>query len=358
MQPTDKPRKGRGALSNPPLRYAATRVEACDDGWTAEPDDPPPLATTVRADPARTIIARNDSPDVGFSQSINPYRGCEHGCIYCFARPTHAYLDHSPGLDFETKLYYKENAAALLAEELSRPGYQCSPIMLGANTDPYQPVERRLRVTRSILETLASCRHPVSILTKGGLIERDIDLLASMARDRLAACYVSVTSLSAATKRTLEPRTASPERRLQVVRALADAGIPVGVMVAPVIPLVTDHEVEAILERAAEAGARTAGYVLLRLPLEIEGMFEEWLQAHAPLRAAHVMSLMRQMHGGRAYDSRWRIRQRGSGPYADLIARRFNVAREKYGLTERAAFELDTSLFRPPSRGGQLDLGF
>jgi DNA repair photolyase len=358
MQPPDTPRKGRGAISNPALRYSATHVERVDDGWDAEPDELPPLETIVRPDPARSIIARNDSPDVGFSQSINPYRGCEHGCSYCYARPTHAYLDLSPGLDFESRLFYKENAAELLVEELSRPGYVCQPITIGANTDPYQPIERKLEVTRSIIEVLSACRHPLSIITKGSLILRDLDLLAEMAESRLASVAVSITSLDAAVKRTLEPRTASPERRLQVVRALADAGVPVGVMVAPVIPLITDPDLEQILERAAEAGASTAGYVLLRLPLEIKDLFDEWLRAHAPLKAEHVMSLMRQMHGGREYDSRFGRRQRGAGPYAALLARRFELACRRVGLNTRERIAQDTTLFRPPSRGGQLDLGF
>jgi DNA repair photolyase len=515
MQPPDTPRKGRGAITNPALRYSDTHVETFDDGWDTEPEELPPLATVVRADPARTIIAHNSSPDVGFSQSINPYRGCEHGCIYClsgdtpilladggtrplaelrvgdaivgtaragpqrryvktsvlahwsvkrlayritledgtsvtaggdhrfltrfgwkfvlaskdsqrphltigdelmgmptlaerrphhieglavkgserlrvagieaapdvmrlydittgtgdfiangvvshncFARPTHAYLDHSPGLDFETKLYYKENAAALLVDALARPGYVCKPITLGSNTDPYQPVERRLKVTRSILEVFADTRHPCSIVTKGATILRDLDLIGELARAKLAAVCVSITSLDNDIKRTLEPRTASPEKRLQIVAALAEAGVPVGVLVAPVIPVITDPELEAILERARAAGARWAGYVLLRLPLEIKDLFDEWLKAHAPLRAEHVMSLMRQMHGGREYDSRWGVRQRGTGPYATLLARRFDVACQRLGLNEEDRVELDTTQFRPPSRSGQLDLAF
>ena len=356
MQPPDTPRKGRGAISNPALRYSDTRVETFDDGWDAEPDELPPLPTVVRADPARTIIAHNSSPDVGFSQSINPYRGCEHGCVYCFARPTHAYLDHSPGLDFETKLYYKENAAALLVEELAHPRYICKPITLGSNTDPYQPVERKLGVTRSILEVFAETRHPYSIVTKGATILRDLDLIAEAARARLVSVFVSITSLDHDIKRTLEPRTASPEKRFQIVSALAEAGVPVGVLVAPVIPLVTDPDLEAILERVHAAGARWAGYVLLRLPLEIRDLFDEWLKAHAPLKAEHVMSLMRQMHGGREYDSRWGVRQRGNGPYAELLARRFELACQRLGINEEDRVELDTTQFRRPSPGGQLDL--
>ncbi len=276
----------------------------------------------------------------------------------CFARPTHAYLDLSPGLDFETKLFYKENAAELLTNELAHPRYECSPITLGANTDPYQPIERKLGVTRSLIEVLARAHHPMTIVTKSALVLRDLELLAEMAQSRLVAVMVSITSLDDETKRTLEPRTASPARRLQVVRTLSEAGVPVGVLVAPIIPLVTDHELEEILERAAAAGARTAGYVLLRMPHEIKHLFEEWLRAHAPLKAEHVMSLMRQMHGGREYDSTWGHRQRGSGPYAQLLARRFELACERAGFGSREAFELDTTLFRPPALGGQLDLGF
>jgi DNA repair photolyase len=274
----------------------------------------------------------------------------------CYARPTHAYLDLSPGLDFETRLYYKANAAERLVDELSRPGYVCKPITLGANTDPYQPIERRLRVTRSLLEVLARCRHPFSVVTKGGLILRDLDLLAEMAQARLAAVHVSITTLDDGTKRTLEPRAASPERRLHVVRALAQAGVPVGVLVAPVIPLVTDHELERILERAADAGARSAGYVLLRLPLEVEALFREWLEAHAPLKAGHVMSLMRQLHGGREYDARFGLRQRGAGPYAALLARRFELACRRLGLNAGDRVEPDTTRFRAPAPRGQLEL--
>jgi DNA repair photolyase len=274
----------------------------------------------------------------------------------CFARPTHAYLDHSPGLDFETRLYYKENAAALLVEELARPGYVCSPITLGSNTDPYQPVERRLGVTRRILEVFAETRHPYSIVTKGATILRDVELIAAAAHAKLASVFVSITSLDNDIKRTLEPRTASPEKRFQMVSALAAAGVPVGVLVAPVIPLVTDPDLESILERARSAGARWAGYVLLRMPHEIKDLFDEWLRAHAPMKAEHVMSLMRQMHGGREYDSRWGLRQRGEGPYAQLLARRFELACRRLGLNEEERIELDTTQFRPRSPGGQLDL--
>src|SRR5262245_33433922 len=263
-------RTGRGAASNPEGRFESKRGEAVDDGWGSLEEDLPPLETVVRPEPARSVISRNKSPDLSFDQSINPYRGCEHGCIYCYARPSHAYLNLSPGLDFETKLFYKADAAQLLEKELEAPGYVCSPISIGANTDPYQPIEREYRVTRSILEVLARYRHPCSIITKSALIERDIDLLAPMAKDRLVLVLVSVTTLDPDLKRTLEPRTASPAARLRVIRRLTDAGIPVGVMVAPIIPVLTDFEVEKILEASAAAGAISAGYVLLRLPYELK----------------------------------------------------------------------------------------
>lgn len=340
--------KGRGSLSNPAGRFEVTSVEAADDGWRAE-DPLPPLETTVMAQPARSIIARNASPDVGFTQSINPYRGCEHGCIYCFARPTHAYLNLSPGLDFETRLFFKPNAAALLAAELGRPGYRCSPIAVGANTDPYQPVERRLEVTRSVLEVLDRFNHPVHIITKGSLIGRDIDLLAGLAKRRLVVVMVSVTTLRDELKRTLEPRAASPGARLRVIETLSAAGIPVGVLVAPVIPCVNDAEIEAILEKVAAAGARSASYVLIRLPHEVKDLFREWLAGHLPERAAHVMSLIRQSRGGKDYDAQYGTRMRGTGVYADLIEQRFHAAAKRYGLNDRRALALDSSLFRVPA---------
>src|SRR5262245_24972065 len=306
-------RTGRGAVSNPEGRFESTRSEAVDDGWGSLDEELPPLATTVQPEPARSIIARNNSPDISFDQSINPYRGCEHGCVYCYARPSHAYLNLSPGLDFETKLFYKADAARLLEQELAAPGYKCSPITIGANTDPYQPIEREYRVTRSIIEVLAKYRHPFSIITKSAMIERDIDLLAPLARDDLVHALVSVTTLSAELKRTLEPRTASPAARLRAIRSLSQAGIPVGVMVAPVIPVLTDSEVERILQAAAEAGARSAAYVLLRLPYELKDLFREWLEQNEPLKAAHVMSRLHAMRGGRDNDPRFGHRQRGEG---------------------------------------------
>jgi DNA repair photolyase len=355
--PQRSPPKGRGAVSNLKRRFEQNSVVAFDDGWGTIEEELPPLETTVTPDPARSIITRNQSPDIGFTKSINPYRGCEHGCIYCFARPTHAYLNLSPGLDFETRLFYKRDAARLLDEELRRPGYVCEPVMLGANTDPYQPVEKSLRVTRGILEVLARFRHPVGIITKGTLVERDIDLLSQMARDDLVQVFVSITSLRSDIKRTLEPRAASPARRLELVRRLSQAGVPVGLLVAPVIPVITDGELDDILKAGAGAGARSAGYVLLRLPHEVKELFREWLTAHHPLKATHVMSLVQQARGGRDYDSRWGLRQRGTGDYADMLAQRFRVACRRFGLNRREDGGFNTGAFRPPpAEGDQLGL--
>jgi DNA repair photolyase len=351
-------RKGRGAASNPAGRFEPTRVLAVDDGWGILDEPLPAVQTTVQAEVARSIIARNRSPDVPFAQSINPYRGCEHGCVYCYARPSHAYMNLSPGLDFETRLYYKRDAAALLAKELAADGYRCSPIALGANTDPYQPIEREHRVTRQILETLSACHHPATIVTKGAaIVARDIDLLADMAARNLVAVYVSITTLDRSLKRTLEPRAASPAARLAAVRRLADAGIPVGVMVAPVIPALTDHELERILQAAAEAGAYAASYVMLRLPYEVRGLFEEWLATHAPLKAAHVMSRVHELRGGRANDPRFGTRMRGEGVYADLFRKRFDVASRKLGLDRHRSLRLDTTRFVAPALpGAQMSL--
>jgi DNA repair photolyase len=344
-------RTGRGAVSNPAGRFESTRAEAVDDGWGSLDEELPPLQTIVQPEPARSIISRNNSPDISFDQSINPYRGCEHGCIYCYARPSHAYLNLSPGLDFETRLFYKQDAARLLEQELAAPGYRCSPITIGANTDPYQPIEREYGVTRSIIEVLAKYRHPFSIITKSAMIERDIDLLAPLAAEHLVYALVSVTTLSNDLKRTLEPRTASPAARLRTIRRLSEAGIPVGVMVAPVIPVLTDAEVERILEAAAAAGARSAGYVLLRLPYELKDLFREWLDQHEPLKAKHVMSRLHAMRDGRDNDSRWGLRQRGEGEYAQLLARRFAAACSRFGLNQRERFAHNLELFRPPAFG-------
>ena len=346
--PSPKPQKGRGAISNIPGRFEKRDREDFDDGWDSLAEIEPGRETQLIPEQARSIISTNQSPDVPFEQSINPYKGCEHGCIYCFARPTHAYLDLSPGLDFETRIFYKANAVERLTAALRKPGYRCAPIALGANTDPYQPAEKRLGVTRGILETLSECDHPVSIITKGTVIERDIELLAGMARRNLASVFVSVTSLDHAIKRTLEPRAAGPARRLELVRLLTQAGIPTGVLVAPVIPAVTDHEMEAILEKAAEAGAGWASYILLRLPHEVAPLFREWLAAHYPQRAEHVMSLLRQSRGGRDYDARFGERMRGTGAFAELLENRFRVACKRHGLNERRALTLDSGRFRPP----------
>jgi DNA repair photolyase len=351
------PTRGRGATSNLEGRYETWRRESVDDGWAREEeDDPPALRTEVTPETAKSIIARNDSPDIPFDQSINPYRGCEHGCVYCYARPTHAYLGLSPGLDFETRIFAKTNAAACLRTELAAPGYRPSAIALGANTDPYQPAERELGITRSVLEVLAECAHPFTIVTKNALVERDVDLIAPMAAQRMAHVYLSVTNLDAALARKLEPRASAPYRRLEAIRRLTSAGIPVGVIVAPVIPFVTDRYLEEILECARDAGATSAGYIVLRLPLEVAPLFKDWLAVHYPLKAEHVMSLVRQMGGGKDYESGFGVRQTGSGTFAALIGKRFALACERLGLNRRGREPLDVSRFRPPRAGGQLDL--
>jgi len=344
--------KGRGAASNLQGRYASTHTEADDDGWGNLEEEPQAPDTVLRPDPARRIISHNQSPDVPFEASINPYKGCEHGCPYCFARPTHSYLDLSPGLDFESRIFYKENAAEKLEAELRKPSYRPTPISLGINTDAYQPAERKLRVTRSILEVLWEYRHPVSLLTKSTLIQRDLDILAPMAEHNLVSAAVSITSLDPRIKRTLEPRTASPQGRLNTIGALTEAGVPVGVMTAPIIPAITDHEIEAMLQAAADNGADSAGYVLLRLPWEVAPLFKEWLEAHYPNRAEHVMSLVRQSRGGKNYDATWGRRMTGTGQYAGMIAQRFRVACKRFGLNQSTRPPLDTSQFRVPARSG------
>lgn len=348
--------RGRGTGDNPGNRYRERQRETADDGWM--PAEPPPtqIVTEVRVDPSRSILSHNDSPDVPFTQSLNAYRGCEHGCIYCFARPTHAYLDLSPGLDFETKLLAKPRAAALLRTVLAKPGYRCSTLAMGTNTDPYQPIERTWRITRQVLELMTECRHPVSIVTKGALIERDIDLLADLARDGLAHVMLSVTTLDRELARRMEPRAAAPQRRIETIRRLNAAGIPTGVLVAPVVPVLTDPEMEAILAAAAGAGATGAGYVLLRLPLEVLTLFVDWLETHYPLKAAHVMSRVRELRGGRDYESDFGVRQRGHGTYARFLADRFRLACRRHGLNATRDFTADCSRFRPPRLGGQLDL--
>ncbi|HZP13566.1 MAG TPA: PA0069 family radical SAM protein [Nevskiaceae bacterium] len=387
--------KGRGADINPPGRFESGTTVGFHDGWERDEEAPPNPETQFFAETARSIISGNDSPDIAFSQSINPYRGCEHGCSYCFARPSHAYVNLSPGLDFETKIFYKPNAAALLEKELSHPRYACQQIALGTNTDPYQPAERRFGIMRSLLQVMQRYRQPCSIVTKGAaLIERDLDILAEMGRAHLANVAISITSLRDEIKRTLEPRAASPRSRLRMVRKLSEAGVPVMVMVAPIIPVITDGELEDILAAAKDAGALAAGYVMLRLPWEVKDVFEAWLNTHHPGKAAHVMSLMRQMHGGapqhraaegsaqpvdeniqqpeephvstpaptpyrpnQYYSSEWGVRQRGSGPFARLFEQRFKLAASRLGLDRWRDLRLDTSQFRvPPKCGDQISL--
>ena len=338
---------GRGASTNPANRFDPQSSEAFDDGWDLEEEDLPPLRTEVRPEIARSIISRNKSPDLNFEQSINPYQGCEHGCIYCYARPSHAYLDLSPGLDFETKLFFKQNAVELLEAELARRSYRPSTIVLGANTDPYQPIEKNLTVTRRVLEVLERCHHPVGIVTKGSLVTRDADILASMAKRNLVSVILSVTTLDNRLKRILEPRTSSPKARLKAIQTLRSAGVPTGVLVAPIIPRVNDAELEAVLAACREAGAISARYTLIRLPHEIKQLFKDWLHEHMPERAEHVMSLIRQSRGGRDNDARFGYRQRGTGVYADLIAQRFATAVRQLGY-EPAMPELDVSQFVAP----------
>jgi DNA repair photolyase len=350
------PRYLRGARSFVQGRFESVAREAFDDGWTPEEPDTRELKTQVTIERARSIISRNDSPDVGFSQSINPYRGCEHGCIYCYARPSHAYLELSPGLDFETKLYAKTNAAEQLREELAKPGYQPSPIALGANTDCYQPIERKHKITRSILEVLAECEHPVTLVTKSALVERDLDLLGPMAQKNLVRVYVSIGTLDRTLARKLEPRAASPQRRLAVLKSLSEHNISCGVMVAALIPALNDKTMEEVLEAAATAGAREAAFVIMRLPHELKTLFKEWLAEHYPQRAEHVMSIVRQMRGGKENDANFGTRMSGTGNYAELMQKRFEIACRRFGINQREELDLDCSRFRPPSPEGQLKL--
>jgi DNA repair photolyase len=355
--PTNSIIKGRGALSNPAGRFEIRVTEVFDDGWGEDPTPDTQPATQLFPDKTKTIIARNQSPDVAFDQSINPYKGCEHGCVYCFARPTHAYLDLSPGIDFETKIFYKTNVRERLIEAFRKPGYVCSPIALGANTDPYQPVEKRLKITRQILETMHDWRHPVTIVTKGALVLRDLDILTAMAAQGLAQVTVSITTLDNHLKTTLEPRAAGPTARLRCVRELSAAGVPVGVLMAPVIPGINDDEIEAVAAAVAQAGARRLGYVLLRLPYELKDLFREWLDAHAPEKAGRVMRLLREMRGGRDYDSQWGQRQKGTGALAELLGRRFELARKRHHLDgSRMLDHLRTDLFRDPHATEQSDM--
>ncbi|POF34762.1 PA0069 family radical SAM protein [Roseibium marinum] len=358
MEPARLPeerRRGRGAALNKTGRFEPLSRESFDDGWDSL-EDLPPLQTHVQEERARTIITRNESPDISFDRSINPYRGCEHGCIYCFARPSHAFLGLSPGLDFETRLFAKPNAAQLLERELSKPGYTPRVIAIGTNTDPYQPLERRYTLMREILEVLENCAHPVAIVTKSSLVTRDIDILARMAERNLVKVALSVTSLDRKLCRAMEPRASAPHKRLGAIKALSEAGIPTSIMMAPIIPALTDSEIERLLEAAAEHGAAEAGYVLLRLPLEVSELFRDWLLRERPDRYQHVMNLIRSMRGGKDYDAKWGERMRGRGPYADQISKRFSLAAKRLGLNLRRK-KLNADDFVQPQKGGvQLNL--
>lgn len=368
------PIKGRGSLSNEASRFQAYTRHAVSDDWAwvgPEPESaqphhtlkdsaaflsvPPRPATTVTPETARSIISRNTSPDIPFDQSVNAYRGCEHGCVYCYARPSHAYLDLSPGMDFETRLYAKHNAAEILRNELSRRGYRPKLIAMGTNTDPYQPIEKRLRITAGLLDVFDEFNHPVSITTKSALVTRDIAVLARLARRNLVRVFFSVATLDRDLTRRMEPRASTPAARLDAMRTLKEAGIPVGVLIAPVIPGLTDHDLERVAIAASQAGAVDAAYVLLRLPREVAGLFQEWLGAHYPMKAEHVMKLLRAMRGGKDYDSDYRMRMGGSGVYANMLRRRFERICTRTGLN-RSRTELDVSAFRPPAQPGQLGL--
>jgi DNA repair photolyase len=348
--------KGRGATINIEGRFEVWQRESSDDGWFQAPgDEATRPKTVITIEHAKSIISRHNSPDVGFAQSVNPYRGCGHGCVYCFARPSHAYIGLSPGIDFETRLTAKVNAAEKLREEISKPGYKCSPLMVGINTDAYQPIERTRKITRSILEVLYETNHPVTFITKSALIERDLDLLAPMAKKGLVSVTFSITTLDHEISRRMEPRTSAPARRMLAIRRLSEAGIPVSVNAAPVIPFLTDSELESILETAAANGATGAGYTLVRLPWEVLPIFKEWLETHFPLKAGHVMSRIRDMREGRENDPNFGSRMTGKGTLADLLSLRFRKAVARYGL-DRVDWDLDCSLFTPPSRNGQASL--
>ena len=357
----DRARKGRGAIGNPMGRFDLSERIAIDDGWWVPDDDDESylaqkLQTKIRPDAARSVISRNQSPDIPFERSINPYRGCEHGCVYCFARPSHSFLGLSPGLDFETRIFFKEHAATLLEKELRKPKYKCAPMALGVNTDCYQPAERELKITRSILEVLDAFNHPVSIITKSAGILRDLDILSSMSKRNLVHIMISVTTLDRDLARKMEPRAATPERRLKTLKALNDAGVPTGVLASPMIPGLNDPELEKILEACGEAGAVQAGYLLLRLPYELKEMFEDWLHVHYPDRANHVLSLIRQCRSGDLNSSEFGKRFTGEGAYAEIIRQRFHVAQKKLGIPRRV-LDLDCSQFEPPlANGDQLGL--
>ncbi len=351
----NRQRRGRGAVSNPTGRYEKFQQVPFDDGWGSADTEIPSIKTKVTAEKARTIITKNDSPDVPFDRSINPYKGCEHGCIYCFARTTHAFMGLSPGLDFESRIFSKPNAPELLRIELSRVGYRCGEaVALGANTDPYQPAERKLQITRRILEVLSELEHPVSVVTKSNLVLRDLDILGPMAEKNLANVMVSLTTLDRSLARVMEPRAPTPERRLQAMEALVQAGVPTGVLASPMIPGLNDAEMEAILEASAKAGATSAGYILLRLPMEVKDLFTEWLETNYPTKVSHVLQLLREARGGKLYEAQFGVRMRGSGPYAEILEKRFQVACRRFGLGDRSS-ELDTSRFRSQDQK-QMDL--
>ncbi|RZO87295.1 MAG: PA0069 family radical SAM protein [Oceanococcus sp.] len=350
--------KTRGAVSRPAGRFAQTTREAVDDGWPQDDDAPAPLATQLFVDHARSIISSNTSPDVPFSRSINPIQGCEHGCVYCYARPDHAYRDLSPGLDFETQLFHKPEAAALLRAAFDKPGYQPQTIVIGGSTDAYQPVERQLGLTRQLLQVFLDYRHPVGLITKGGGVLRDLDLLTQLAQLDLVKVMVSVTTLDNTLKRRMEPRTASPGMRLRMIRELSAAGVPTGVLMAPIIPFINDAEIEAVVAAVADAGACEVGYVMLRLPYELHPMFEDWLATHYPARHERVMNRIRDMRGGKAYDSDFAQRMSGRGPYAELIRQRFDLARRRAGLSARQNAARRTDLFRVPGRPHQQGFDF
>jgi len=351
---TVRAHKGRGAVSSEPGRFATT-VVTTDEEFTAFESGPD---TVLRAMQARQIVSRNNSPDVPFDRSINPYLGCEHGCVYCYARPSHSYLDLSPGLDFETQIFYKPNAVARLLAEWEKPSYECQPITIGANTDPYQPAEKKLKITRGLLEAFLEHRHPVMLITKGGLMLRDLDILQDLAKENLVSVAVSVPTMNAELKRILEPRVPAASVRFRLMQSLAAAGVPVTMLLAPVIPAVNDMEIETIIERAAECGATSASWILLRLPHELKQIFRDWLASHMPDRAAHVISLLQAASGGRDYDNRFGRRQRGKGPYAAMIGDRFSVACQRHGIdADRGRQSLDCDRFQPPGVR-QMALGF
>jgi len=349
--------KGRASISNTAGRYEKLESVAIDDGWGSLDAELPPMKTEVIIDNSKSVINYNDSPDLPFDRSINPYRGCEHGCIYCFARPSHAYLGMSPGLDFESRILLKPDAARVLREELGRRNYRCAPLALGTNTDPYQPLERQHKIMRQILEVLADTRHPLSIVTKSALIERDIDVLSQLAEQCLVSVFLSVTTLDRTLARTLEPRAAAPQRRLEALAKLRSAGIPTGVLVAPIIPALNDHEMESIVKAAHAAGAMSAEYILLRLPLEVADLFEEWLRENYPLKANHVMNLIRDCRGGKTYDAAFPQRMTGTGNYADLLAQRFRLISKRLQL-DQGLPALRTDLFRKPDESGQMSFDF